>query len=322
MSHAIFRTHFYKRSGGLSRMPRCPAALRFFLHLGFLGSSSPTPSLGLHFAGALLTITGYYPMHPSTPVAFAPSISGQAILTATRNICAPTAVFQNQWCLNNEIVSTLTHLTTGSPIGSINTLLAHYGSFSHPKESVSQRVPQILPPPTQPRPSERRSAQVHYALPSVHRGQSGEHICSTSLNLLVCFPQTDTDASRDVLLHHPGRETISWTGLPGKDSPSQSGMWRVEPGGGHVVTSSHMENKAAGAWVRGAPCCGLCLEAAEPVAQTRLLAVTVGLGDGISGGWSASPGKHLLCRIVLQSRYSSLERSACSEHSGVVLEQD
>ena len=67
-------------------------------------------------------------------------------------------------------------------------------------------------------------------------------------------PQADTDASRDVLLHHPGRKTISWTGLPGKDSPSQSGMWRVGPGGGHVVTSSHVENKAEGAWVRGAPC--------------------------------------------------------------------
>ena len=75
-----------------------------------------------------------------------------------------------------------------------------------------------------------------------------------------------------------------------------------------MVTSSHMENKAAGAWVRGAPCCGLCLEAAEPVAQTRLLAVTVGLGDGISGGWSASPGKHLLCRIVLHPEVTGTSR--------------
>ena len=162
-------------------------------------------------------------------------------------------MFQNQWCLNNEAASALTHLTTGSPVGSI-TLLAHYGSLPQPKEPASRRVPWILPPPTQLRPSQRHLAQFHYARPSVHCGQREEHICSTSLNVLACFPQTDRDASREALLHHPGSETISWTGLPGKDSPSQSGTWRVEPDGGHVVTSSHVENKAAGAWVRGAPC--------------------------------------------------------------------
>ena len=37
---------------GLSEMPGYPAALCVFLHLGFLGSSSPTSSLSLHFAGA------------------------------------------------------------------------------------------------------------------------------------------------------------------------------------------------------------------------------------------------------------------------------
>ena len=306
MFHAIFRTHFYKCSGGLSGMPGCPAALCFFLNLGFLGSSSPTSSLGLHFAGALLTITGYYPMHPSTPVAFAPRILGQAISTATRNICAPIAMFQNQWCLNNEIASTLTHLTTGSPVGSINTLLAHYGSFSHPKEPVSQRVPRILPPPTQPRPSERRSAQVRYALPSVHCGQSGEHICSTSLNLLVCFPQTDTDASRDVLLHHPGRKTISWTGLPGKDSPSLSGTWRVGPGGGHVVTSSHMENKAEGAWVRGAPCLWALSGGRRASGSDKIVDGDCGprgphFGRLVSISGEASPVLHCSAKLIQQS---------------------
>ena len=161
----------------------------------------------------------------------------------TRNMCAPVAMFQNQWCLSNETASALTLLTTGSPVGSINNLLAHYSSFSNPKEPVSQRVPGILPPPAQPRPSQPRSAQGHYALPSVHCGQREEHVCSTSLNLLVSLPQTDTDASREGLLQHPGREAISWTGLPGKDSPSQSGSWRVEAGGGHMGTSGHRRTK-------------------------------------------------------------------------------
>lgn len=55
-----------------------------------------------------------------------------------------------------------------------------------------------------------------------------------------------------------------------------------------MVTSSHVENKAAGAWVQAPPACGLCLSAAEQVSSSRILTVTVGLRDHISGA-----GQHL-----------------------------